>query len=162
MGMKYRELNKQDKKLFATDFLETSLKEVGCCLLFVGCVGLIIALLIFAFMWKYGYIILLYLIISIYAGIKGWKRAVSNQNERKKWRAHLEDNETMIQEMRKQLELIDANKNIQINAGWQRYVVMDEKEKQKERDYYNNRLFQYEKEVELAKIKLKSLGEKIS
>ena len=34
MGMKYRELNKQDKKLFATDFLETSLKEVGCCLLF--------------------------------------------------------------------------------------------------------------------------------
>lgn len=160
--MKYRELNKQDKNLFKKDFLKTFLIEVGYCLLSVGCVTLIIALLIFAFKWEHGYIIFISLVISIYSGIKGWKRAALNQNERKRWRAHLEDKETMVQEMRKQLELIDANKDTQINAGWQKYVVMDEKEKQKERDYYNNRLFQYEKEVELAKIKLKSLGEKIS
>ena len=160
--MKYRELNKQDKSLFTTDFLKNFLIEAGHCLLFIGSVALIMTLLIFAFKWEYGYIIFITLVISTYSGIKGWKCAAANQNERKTWRAHLEDKETMVQEMHKQLELIDADKDTQINAGWQIYVVMDEKEKQKERDYYNNRLFQYEKEVELAKIKLKSLGEKIS
>ena len=39
---------------------------------------------------------------------------------------------------------------------------MDGEQKLEERKYYKNKIAQYEKEVELARIKLESLGEKIS
>ena len=56
--MKYRELDKYDKNLFAKDFLKTFLCEVGRWLLAFGSAGLIFVLLILAFRWKYGFIII--------------------------------------------------------------------------------------------------------
>ena len=160
--MKYRELNKHDKDLFAQDFLKTFLIEVGCRLIAGGSVALIIVLLILAFKWKYGYIILPSLLMCLYGGVSAWGHAVSNQNDRKTWRAHLADRETRIKEMRKQLELIDAEPHEQIDAGCLKYLTMDGEQKLEERKYYKNKIAQYEKEVELARIKLESLGEKIS
>ena len=159
--MKYRELDKHDKYLFAKDFLKTFLIEVGRCLLAGGSVTLIIVLLIFAFKWEYGYLIILSLMISIYGTISAWKYAASNQSERKTWRTHLTDRETRIKEMRKQLELIDAEPHEQIDAGCLKYLTMNEEQKLEERKYYKNKISQYEKEAELARIKLESLGEKI-
>ena len=159
--MKYRELNKHDKDLFAKDFLKTFLIEVGRCLLSMGSVTLIVTLLILAFKWKHGYIILLSLLICTYGGVSAWKYAVLNQNDRKTWRAHLEDRETRIKEMREQLELIDAESHDQIDAGCYKYLTMSGEQKLEEKKYYKNRIAQYEKEAELARIKLEGLGEKI-
>ena len=64
--------------------------------------------------------------------------------------------------MRRQLELIDAEPNEQIDAGCLKYLTMDGEQKLEERKYYKNKISQYEKEAELARIKLEGLGEKIS
>ena len=160
--MKYRELNKHDKDLFAQDFLKTFLIEVGCRLIAGGSVALIIVLFILAFRWKYGFIIIPSLLICAYGGVSAWGHAVSKQNDRKIWRDHLADIETRIKEMHKQLELIDAEPHDQIDAGCYKYLTMSGEQKLEERIYYKDRISQYEKEVELARIKLESLGEKIS
>ena len=70
--------------------------------------------------------------------------------------------EARIKEMRRQLELIDAEPNEQIDAGCLKYLTMDGEQKLEERKYYKNKISQYEKEAELARIKLEGLGEKIS
>ena len=159
--MKYRELNKHDKDLFAQDFLKTFLIEVGCRLIAGGSVALIIVLLILAFRWKYGFIIIPSLLICAYGGVSAWGHAVSKQNDRKIWRDHLADIETRIKEMHKQLELIDAEPHDQIDAGCYKYLTMSGEQKLEERIYYKDRISQYEKEAELARIKLEGLGEKI-
>ena len=159
--MKYRELDKHDKDLFAKDFLKTFLSEVGRCLLSFGSVALIVVLLIVAFRWKYGFIIILSLLTCLYGGVSAWGHAASNQNDRKIWRDHLADKETRIKEMRKQLELIDAEPHDQIDAGCYKYLTMSGEQKLEERKYYKDRISQYEKEAELARIKLEGLGEKI-
>ena len=159
--MKYRELNKHDKDLFAKDFLKTFLSEVGRWLLSFGSAGLIFVLLILAFRWKYGFIIIVSLLVCAYGGVSAWGHAVSNQNDRKTWRAHLDDREKRIKEMREQLELIDAEPHEQIDAGCLKYLTMDGEQKLEERKYYKNKIAQYEKEAELARIKLEGLGEKI-
>ena len=51
--MKYHELDKQDKDLFAKDFLKTFLIEIGRCLLAGGSVTLIIVLLCFILHYIY-------------------------------------------------------------------------------------------------------------
>ena len=159
--MKYRELNKHDKNLFAKDFLKTFLCEVGRWLLSFGSAGLIFVLLILAFRWKYGFIIIVSLLVCAYGGVSAWGHAASNQNDRKIWRDHLADRETRIKEMRKQLELIDAEPHDQIDAGCYKYLTMSGEQKLEERKYYKNKISQYEKEAELARIKLEGLGEKI-
>ena len=159
--MKYRELNKHDKNLFAKDFLKIFLCEVGRWLLSFGSAGLIFVLLILAFRWKYGFIIIVSLLVCAYGGVSAWGHAVSNQNDRKTWRAHLADREKRIKEIREQLELIDAEPNKQIDAGCLKYLTMNEEQKLEERRYYKNKISQYEKEAELARIKLEGLGEKI-
>ena len=159
--MKYRELNKHDKDLFTKDFLKTFLIEVGRCLLSMGSIALIVVLLILAFCWKYGFVIILSLLICLYGGVSAWGHAASNQNERDKWRTHLTDREARIKEMREQLEMIDAEPNDQIDAGCLKYLTMNEEQKLEERKYYKSRIAQYEKEAELARIKLEGLGEKI-
>ena len=160
--MKYRELDKHDKNLFAKDFLKTFLCEVGRWLLAFGSAGLIFVLLILAFRWKYGFIIIVSLLVCAYGGVSAWGHAVSNQKERDTWRTHLTDREARIKEMRRQLELIDAEPNEQIDAGCLKYLTMDGEQKLEERKYYKNKISQYEKEAELARIKLEGLGEKIS
>ena len=159
--MKYRELNKHDKDLFTQDFLKTFLIEVGRCLLSFGSVALIVVSLILAFRWKYGFIIILSLLTCLYGGVSAWRHAASNQNDRKIWRDHLADKEKRIKEMRKQLELIDAEPHDQIDAGCYKYLTMSGEQKLEERKYYKDRISQYEKEAELARIKLEGLGEKI-